>query len=266
MNNVRQYIERVIQEACDSEKRPNDVKFEYQLLPDKTLLFSIKTQYLRVQRRVIYRLHKNLKKNFGLTFNQLYPDPIRMDSEIREEAVYDLYPVSQGVDPNHSCLPITVFGKRYTIRSLYGIRPDEELGMPHLTKLKEHGFDFEANYPPEKVWEIFVKAYIDAYGDPPMKEALIQKDYYQFINVNKKRYEEDEKLHGCGYWSVCSDHACPCSNNVNTSTGFSKEIWDRMEKDLIEFKGLIISDVKKTYARPIELKEGNLINGNSKDA
>ena len=243
MNNVRQYIEKVIQEACDSEKRPNDVKFEYQVLPDKTLLFSIKTQYLRVQRRVIYRLHKNLKKNFGLTFNQLYPDPIRMDSEIREEAVYDLYPVSQGVDPNHSCLPITVFGKRYTIRSLYGIRPDEELGMPHLTKLKEHGFDFEANYPPEKVWEIFIKAYIDAYGDPPMKEALVQKKYYQDLHaqreqeeIHRRQYEKDLYDHNCGYWSVCWEHgaSCPCSPNAPVNQGFSEETWQSLASEKLD--------------------------------
>lgn len=253
MNNVRQYIEKVIQEACDSEKRPNDVKFKYQLLPDKTLLFSIKTQYLRVQRRVIYRLHKNLKKNFGLTFNQLYPDPIRMDSEIREEAVYDLYPISQGVDPNHSCLPITVFGKRYTIRSLYGIRPDEELGMPHLTKLKEHGFDFEANYPPEKVWEIFVKAYIDAYGDPPMKEALAQEEYYLRVKGHRQQYEINKMEHGCGYWSLCDDRACPCSPDAPVSKGFSEEVWQRMwGSSKICFKGATFIEDKRLYARAIK--------------
>lgn len=178
--NLNQYIERVIREACDSEKRPNDVKFEYKLLPDKILLFSIKTQYLRVQRKIVYRLHNNLNKNFGLTFNLLYPDPIctRM-YDIAEGRIYDLYPIDQGVDPNYSCLPITVFGVHYTLRSIYGIRPRNEDASPHLIKLRANGFDFETDYPSDKVWEIFDKAYINAYKETPMEGALAQRKYHQ---------------------------------------------------------------------------------------
>jgi len=245
LKNVESYINKVIEDACRSEDRHNDVEFDYQVLPDRVLLFSIRTKYLRVQRRVLYRLHKNFEKNFGLRFNLIYPDPCRCGiAGIREEATYDILPISQGLDPNYSCLRITVFGKHYILRSLYGIRPDGELGMPHLNKLMEHGFDFEAKYPPEEEWDIFVKAYIDAYGDPPMKGALDQEKYYQDLKAqkaakrleltHKRQYEKDLEKYGCGYWSVCWEHgaSCPCSPTAPSQQGFKEDVWQSCLKEL----------------------------------
>lgn len=50
----------------------------------------------------------------------------------------------------------------------------------------------------------------------------------------KEIFDEDELKHGCGYWSVCIDHACFCSMDAAVSQGFNIEVWDRLEKEYRE--------------------------------
>lgn len=45
-------------------------------------------------------------------------------------------------------------------------------------------------------------------------------------------FEEDEREYGCGYYSVCLEHACPCHPDAPVSQGFSKEIWEKMRKEM----------------------------------
>lgn len=64
---LRSYIETVISDACKSENRPNDVTFDAFLIDHKALLLLLNCKYLRVRRKVYYRIINNLNKRFGLT-------------------------------------------------------------------------------------------------------------------------------------------------------------------------------------------------------
>lgn len=267
--NVIAYIDKVIEDSCKAEDRPNDVKYEYMVIAeDKTFLFAINSKYLKVMRRVVYRLKNNFQKNFGLTFNLIYPYSANW-REFYDGNTYDLYSIDQGIDANHSCLDITVFGRKYTLRNIYGVRPDASenpdgiwnLGIPHLNRLKEFGFDYMAKYDPDEVWGIYLQAYIKAYGEPPLKMAIIQEKYYKQLkaeaakkdevpkepgrsymedkeyqmNLEKKhreQYAADLAAMGCGYYSVCGDHACPCSPDAPVMKGFDEFIWNKMAKEM----------------------------------
>ena len=64
---LRSYIETVISDACKSENRPNDVTFDAFLIDHKALLLLLDCKYLRVRRKIYYRIINNLNKRFGLT-------------------------------------------------------------------------------------------------------------------------------------------------------------------------------------------------------
>lgn len=38
----------------------------------------------------------------------------------------------------------------------------------------------------------------------------------EIIKLRKKGFEENLEKHGCGYWSVCDDHGCPCAIDEST--------------------------------------------------
>lgn len=46
-----------------------------------------------------------------------------------------------------------------------------------------------------------------------------------------ERYERDLLSYGCGYWSVCVDHACPCSSDAAVSKGFSATVWASLKAE-----------------------------------
>lgn len=48
--------------------------------------------------------------------------------------------------------------------------------------------------------------------------------------MNKELFEKIEVKHGCGYWYVCDDHACPCHPTAPVSKGFDEEVYKRMKK------------------------------------
>lgn len=50
-------------------------------------------------------------------------------------------------------------------------------------------------------------------------------------SIHEQIFEEDEMEHGCGYWSVCCEHACPCSPSAAVSQGFSEEVWENLAKE-----------------------------------
>ncbi|RDU22878.1 hypothetical protein [Anaerosacchariphilus polymeriproducens] len=49
--------------------------------------------------------------------------------------------------------------------------------------------------------------------------------------ANKRAYEKNVKLHDCGYWGVCDDHACPCAIDKNVD-GFDNKVYQSMKEDL----------------------------------
>lgn len=56
----------------------------------------------------------------------------------------------------------------------------------------------------------------------------------EIIKIHQAQFEKDKEIHGCGYWSVCSDHCCPCSPEAPVSQGFSEKTWQSLAKDLAE--------------------------------
>ena len=61
------YLEKVINDSYKAEEKNNDGSAEAWLIGDKALLLILRCKYLRVTRRVYYRLAHNLYKNFGLS-------------------------------------------------------------------------------------------------------------------------------------------------------------------------------------------------------
>lgn len=61
------YLQKVIDDAYRSEEKTNDGSFEAWLIEDKAVLLILRCKYLRVTRRIYYRLSRNLYKNFGLS-------------------------------------------------------------------------------------------------------------------------------------------------------------------------------------------------------
>lgn len=61
------YLEKVINDSYKAEEKENDGSFEAWLIENKALLLILHCKYLRVTRRIYYRLSRNLYKNFGLS-------------------------------------------------------------------------------------------------------------------------------------------------------------------------------------------------------
>ena len=66
--NLENYINKCIADACTSTSKKNDVRYQYRIIGNH-LLFAIKSRYQDVKTRVEFRLLNNLQKNFGLDFN-----------------------------------------------------------------------------------------------------------------------------------------------------------------------------------------------------
>lgn len=60
------YINKVIEDACKAENRPNDVTYFAYVIDGDNLFVEVKSQYLRVVRRIYYRLNRNIPKNFKM--------------------------------------------------------------------------------------------------------------------------------------------------------------------------------------------------------
>lgn len=71
MKTLDEYFKKSISEAYKSENRDIDwskIRWFY-VIVDKQILFSVKTPYARVSRRIEYRINSNVLKNFGLNNN-----------------------------------------------------------------------------------------------------------------------------------------------------------------------------------------------------
>lgn len=230
---VERYINKVIEDSAKAEDRPNDVEWVYKFI-DGDLLFCMKSKYIRVMRRIMFRLNNNLQKNFGINFCMLMPDPMKYGNEYWQSKHWDLFEESQGVDPNNSCDYWEVFGKWYTIRMTLGLLEDWELGTPHIDKLQAAGYDWDKQGPGS--WDNFHEAFLKVYNKEPLAMALAMKEFYksgkgQKYNGYKHQYDQAIREEKCGYWFVCSERACPCSPGAPVSQGFDPEVYERMSKD-----------------------------------
>ena len=64
---VKNYISKVIDDACESEGHPKDSSFSAYIIDGDTLVLFLYSKYARVYHRVFYRLKNNLEKNFGIS-------------------------------------------------------------------------------------------------------------------------------------------------------------------------------------------------------
>lgn len=171
------YIEKVINEAALTEQRPNDVQYQF-LIIENDLLFAIKSNYQRVRRRIEYRLLNNLKRNFGLRFNLVYPDSLSENHDCFRESAYRAYDSGNCIDANNAFMEWNCFGHNMIITSCYGLRSHNELGLPHLNKLLEFGYDYTKSSD-NKNWTKFETAYEQAYGEIPLIGFLKMKKAYE---------------------------------------------------------------------------------------
>ena len=142
----------------------NIIVCQYVIFNDE-LIMEIHSNYIRVLRRIIYRLDRNLIKNFkslkGLNIQTNHP---RLTNE---DFKYDIY---HAIAPHHSIARCDFFGAPSTITT-YGIeiyyhqestnvKPSE-----HLQALKEHGYDYttDSNLSKEN-WFKYTTAVKELYG------------------------------------------------------------------------------------------------------
>lgn len=45
-------------------------------------------------------------------------------------------------------------------------------------------------------------------------------------------FNEDQEIHGCGYWSVCLEHDCPCHPDANVSKGFNIDVYNKLAAEM----------------------------------
>jgi hypothetical protein len=62
--------------------------------------------------------------------------------------------------------------------------------------------------------------------------TLSTKDIQKILNL--AAYEYSQALHGCGYWAVCDDHACPCHPTAKVSKGYDADTYENMRKDFVQ--------------------------------
>ena len=48
--------------------------------------------------------------------------------------------------------------------------------------------------------------------------------------ISQKQFNNLEIEHGCGYYNMCCDHACPCAITVENK-GLQKSIYDGMSEE-----------------------------------
>jgi hypothetical protein len=48
--------------------------------------------------------------------------------------------------------------------------------------------------------------------------------------ISQGKFNEIELEHGCGYWNICTEHACPCAITTENK-GLKQNIWDDFIKE-----------------------------------
>lgn len=48
--------------------------------------------------------------------------------------------------------------------------------------------------------------------------------------ISQEQFTKIEYEHGCGYWNLCWEHACPCAITVEHK-GLRQDIWDSMVEE-----------------------------------
>lgn len=168
-NDITSYIITVCKDACKSENRPyTSIQFQYTIIKDKIFVFALKCKYDRVVRRILYRLHNNFEKKFGLVFNSI----VSYKHEYRSGPIFANH---QMIDYNYSFAEWDVFGEWNTL-SYYDFDPDLN---PHYCNntigdsdkenrylyMKSKGAEFtKFSFCNHDDWMKFIEQYKNIYG------------------------------------------------------------------------------------------------------
>lgn len=167
------YINKVCAEAAASEGRPNDVKWQFCMVHNH-MIFAMKTGYIRVWRRVMYRLQRNVEKNFGVQFKPISTnvrDSLSWDDKFHG---YDFFPMSDGVDPNYSFTSWELFGEKGTLRAFRDeLLLNPQFNMEGSKCASKHYQDLCELHGVEQIkyssWEDYCEDYKKLYGYEPYK-------------------------------------------------------------------------------------------------
>lgn len=85
--------------------------------------------------------------------------------------------------------------------------------------------------------------------------------------LSKEEFEKIESEHGCGYWNLCWEHACPCAITVENK-GLREDIYNGFieeNKKLADEYDPMEDDELQQYAKCSECggweEENDMING-----
>ena len=164
---IENYLNIVCADAAKAEQRENDVEYQFAEL-NGTVILAIRTKYLRMRRRILYRLANKFETN-------IHKPPCVMGmrpSEIPEvlRLPYDEYP---GVDVNYSVVEWPIFGKPFTIRDhrrgpiheylLGEDKPVTEYLADLLDWQRSKTNDFDLDHPRLKTYAELYQAWQDIY-------------------------------------------------------------------------------------------------------
>lgn len=157
MSHVKEYIDHVFVDAARGANKPLDSEYDFCTYRD-ALFLVMRSKYLTVSARIIYRLQNNLMKNFELTGFSIVNLSNR---KTNEHDNYDLYPINipGSIPPHHTIGRCTLMGKEFCILDM---TVDREDPMKYLLSLKDNGFDY-CEYPDTKeayedLWNRYVRA------------------------------------------------------------------------------------------------------------
>lgn len=167
------YIDKVCAESAASEGRQNDVKWQFCFIGNY-MIFAMKTGYIRVYRRIMYRLQNNIEKNFKVFFKPI-PNGNEFLAWDDKFKGFDFFPIENGIDPNFSFTDWNIFGEYGTLRASFR---DKHLLNPHVdvtgTKFaSKHYQDLCALHNAESYlyfsWEEYCRDFKKLYGYEPYK-------------------------------------------------------------------------------------------------
>jgi hypothetical protein len=51
--------------------------------------------------------------------------------------------------------------------------------------------------------------------------------------ISREKFDQLESEYGCGYWSICWEHACPCAITIENK-GYSEKIYNSLKEETEE--------------------------------
>lgn len=203
---IRGYIDRVVSDAHRSISHGAEFArcdWNFYIIGNR-LLFMIET-YSELLRKVVYRLHRNMEKNFNLKFELLDPYDIDDNRSLKHGYRYQIlgnsvnslsedfaiYPITEHFNWNHVIDEIDFCGVRYCI--YYFSMTNFPWNRPNMIpaenydNLKKAGCDYRSEedkigrygYKPE-FFEKFKEAYQKAYHITPRENCIKKMRMHKF--------------------------------------------------------------------------------------